>query len=640
MSPITLFDIESDGLLPDITKVHLIVVKDFQTKARSVYRRNHLENTIPQGLAHLREAAAAGHMLVAHNGIGYDYPALEKVHDLQLPASACGDSMIWATLAWPEIAGLDMDQLAKKKPQYTIPKHLIGSYSLEAMGHRLGLAKGDYQGDTRIADEAERKRLKWAEWNPDMESYGVQDVEVLDALVERIQTKEVADEARDLEMQTARILGRQERYGFHFHQDRAVALYGRLSRRRQALEQEVKTVFKPRFLKDGPVFTPKRSNLKTGYVEGAPFSKIKLTEFNPGSRDHVATWLKRQFGWVPQAFTNDGHPKIDDEVISALPYAEAKPLKEYFLVVKRIGQVAEGNEAWLRRVGPDGRMHGRVHSNKAVTGRMAHSGPNMGQVPAVYSPYGKECRECFGAAPGKVLVGIDADALELRDLAGYMAIYDGGAYIQTVLSGDKSQGTDMHSVNCRALGMDPKAKYHDGESGRDIAKTWFYAFIYGAGDEKLGFILSRRKGKEAAAAGKRARDAFLTNLPAMGELVKAVKEAAKERGFLWGLDGRQLRVRSQHAALNTLLQSAGAIQMKRALCIFDDAMQAAGLRPGVDYEFVANVHDEWQLEVSPEHAEKVLQLGMDAIRLAGESFGFRCPLAGSGSIGQTWADTH
>jgi len=640
LKPITLFDIEADGLLDSISKVHLIVVKDFQTKERSVYRRNEFENTIPQGVAHLKRMADEGHLLVAHNGIGYDYPALEKVEGLKLPPQACGDSMIWATLAWPEINRLDMDERAKKKPRYLLSGNLVGSYSLEAMGARLGLPKGDYEGDTRIADEAERKRRKWEQWNPDMETYGVQDVEVLDLLVQRILTKDVADTARELEFQVSRILARQERFGFHFFADRAVKLYAHLSQRRLELEEEVRKVFKPRFLKDGKTFTPKRDSAKHGYVAGAPMTKVKLTEFNPGSRDHVATWLTRQFGWQPAEFTNDGHPKVDDEVISQLPYPEAKPLKEYFMVCKRIGQIAEGNEAWLKKVGADGRMHGRVHPNKAVTGRMAHSGPNMGQIPAGYSPYGKECRECFGAPEGKVLVGIDAEALELRDLAGYMAIYDGGEYINTVLSGDKSKGTDMHSVNARALGLGPKELYFEGETGRDIAKTWFYAFIYGAGDEKLGFILTRRRGKPAAEAGGRARAAFLRNLPAMGKLVDAVKKAAKERGYLWGLDGRRLRVRSQHAALNTLLQSAGAIQMKRALCIFDDSMQAAGLRPGIDYEFVANVHDEWQLEVSPEHAQEVLRLGIDSIRLAGESFGFRCPLAGAGDIGQTWADTH
>lgn len=640
-----LFDLETDGLLDTVSKIHLIVIRPFPgtPDQREVYRCNEQENTIPQGLARLAQLVAEGEQLVAHNGIGYDYPVLEKLAGLIFPWKQARDSMVTATLAWPELARLDLDEKAKKKPRYVLPGNMVGRYSLEAFGLRLGVLKGEYQGDTRIADEKARKANKWLNWNPDMEVYGIQDVDVLYAIMERIGTKDVAPEADDLETQVAHILARQERYGFWFNQSKAVALYTKLVTRKLELETEVQKVFKPRFLPDSPhPFVPARSNAKMGYEAGAPITKVTLTPFNPGSRRHVALWLKQEYGWEPAEFTADGHPKVDEEVISKLPYAEAEPLKEYFLVGKRIGQVAEGDEAWLKKVKPDGRMHGRVHTNKAVTGRMAHSGPNMGQVPASYSPYGHECRECFGVPPGsnKVLVGIDADALELRDLAGYMAAYDGGAYVRTVLEGKKSDGTDMHSVNCRALGMDPKGLVFGDQTGRDVAKTWFYAFIYGAGDEKLGTIRTQKKGKVAKQMGGKLRKAFLEGLPAMGKLVGRVKAVAKERGYLRGLDGRRLSVRSQHAALNTLLQSAGAVQMKRALCIFDESMQAAGLVPGVDYEFVANVHDEWQLEVEKQHADLVLHLGKEAIRLAGESFNFACPLAGSGDIGLTWADTH
>jgi len=310
------------------------------------------------------------------------------------------------------------------------------------------------------------------------------------------------------------------------------------------------------------------------------------------------------------------------------------------MVQKRIGQVAEGNEAWLRHVQKDSRVRGRVNTNGAVTGRMTHSKPNMGQVPSGKSEYGHECRQCWTVPPGKKLVGADADALELRDLAGYLAIYDEGAYIKTVLEGDKSQGTDMHSVNCRALGMDPKAYVFGAETGRDVAKTWFYAFIYGAGPEKLGYTVLRTHGKQAREKGLELRKAFLKGLPAVGKLVSAVQDKAKTRGYLIGLDGRRLPVRSMHAAINTLLQSAGAVQMKKALCILDDDLQAAGLTPGVNYEFVANVHDEWQIEVDENKAEMVGRMAVDAIRKAGAFFKFRCPLDGAYDIGNNWSETH
>jgi DNA polymerase I-like protein with 3'-5' exonuclease and polymerase domains len=257
-------------------------------------------------------------------------------------------------------------------------------------------------------------------------------------------------------------------------------------------------------------------------------------------------------------------------------------------------------------------------------------------------------------------VGADAAALELRDLAGYMALYDGGSYVNTVVNGKKEDGTEMHTVNRKALEID----------SRDDAKTWFYAFIYGAGDEKLGSIVlktpeDRRKHwqenpsahllyqqranqgrpitrKQAALIDRGAKDRakFLKNLPALGKLTERVQQKAKKTGYLLGLDGRRLHVRGQHSALNTLLQSAGAVQMKLALIILDDNLQAQGLRPGIDYEFIANVHDEWQLEVTPSYAADVGHAAVKAIRQAGEEFGFGCPLDGEYKIGKDWSETH
>lgn len=642
MRDVLLFDIETDGLLDELTRVHVLCVKDPATGERWTFRHNDAEDTIPAGLALLDTAR----LVVAHNGIRFDLPALAKTHGFERGHAGSRDTMVLTQLLWPELASQDVAFRAKPRGR-SFPGNLTGRHSLEAWGHRLGLHKGEYRGDPSIPDEKERLARRWERWNQSMEDYCVQDVEVLDALWKKILSKEHSEESFAIETQVAWIIARQERHGFLFDEAAAVRLYGRLSARRAELEQEVRAVFRPRFLPDGPAggaFTPKRDNAKAGYVEGAPLTKVKLAEFNPGSRQHVSTWLIRDLGWEPTEFTGDGHPKVDEEVISRLPYPSAKPLKEYFMVLKRLGQIAEGDEAWLKKVKKDGRMRGRVNTNGAATRRMAHSGPNMAQVPAAHSPYGPECRALFIVPEGKALVGIDADALELRDLAGFMARFDGGAYVQTVLSGDKAKGTDMHSVNCRALGMDPKARPFeaggDPTTGRDIAKTWFYAFIYGAGDEKLGTILTKKRGKAAARRGAQARADFLRNLPAMGKLVDAVKRTAKERGHLYALDKAVLPVRSPHAALNTLLQSAGAVQMKKALCLFDDALQARGWVPGKHYEFVANVHDEWQLEVDDEIAQDVGRMGADAIRLAGEAFGFRCPLAGAYGVGRSWADTH
>lgn len=646
-----LFDLETDGLLDEVTQVHVMVLLDLDTRERMVFNnQGGLRRTIAQGLWFLEQAD----LVVAHNGTAYDCAVLEKLYGIVIPWQRQRDTMVLARLLWPDIKRMDLER-KKKLSGKDFPGQLIGRHSLEAWGHRLGQHKGEYVGDpllvqrlmgnsqhpglTKEGAQKEAYARRWECWNQAMEDYCIGDIATSEKLWDRICKENYSEQAILLETQVAHIVARQERHGFLFDEPAAAGLYARLVQRRHELEAEVRAVFKPRFRSDGE-FLPKRADKARGYEPGAPLTKLKLTEFSPSSREHCAEWLKAYYGWEPTEFTADGRPKVDEEVISKLPYAEAAPLKEYFMVGKRIGQLGEGKEAWLRHVKKDGRIHGSHNTNGAVTGRMTHSRPNMGQVPAVRSPYGTECRALFKAAPGYVLVGADADALELRDLAGYMAAYDGGAYIKTVLEGKKADGTDMHSVNCRALGMDPKELQWNGQPGRDVAKTWFYGFIYGAGDEKAGTILTGKKGADAMKKGKASKAAFLRNLPAMGKLVEQVKAAASKRGFLYGLDKRLLHVRSAHAALNTLLQSAGAVQMKTALCLFDDSLQQAGLIPGTDYEFVANVHDEWQLEVRDGLQETVGPLAVESIRRAGVALGFRCPLDGEWKCGANWAETH
>ena len=348
----------------------------------------------------------------------------------------------------------------------------------------------------------------------------------------------------------------------------------------------------------------------------------------------------RQFGWKPLSLTPTGEPEVSEESLKSVRHPEARTLLRFLMVQKLLGQLAEGKQAWLNYV-VNGKIHGDVNVNGAVTGRMAHSNPNIAQVPSVRSVFGKECRSLFSGRPGWPLVGADADGLELRVMAHFMAMYDDGAYVKTVLEGDKRKGTDVHSVNARALLLDPTKVYYDNVTGRDIAKTWFYAFIYGAGNEKLGMIITnvRNKAKNTR-IGKEKREALLANLPALKKLLEAIKRKAREQKFLYGLDKRKLHVRSEHSAPNTLFQSAGAIVMKKALVILDNELQSKGLIPNDDYEFCANIHDEWQIECRPEVAESIGLAAVRAIRAAGEHFKFRCPLDGQYVVGRTWADTH
>jgi DNA polymerase I-like protein with 3'-5' exonuclease and polymerase domains len=567
--------------------------------------------------------------IIGHNILGFDIPALQKVYPEWTFKGTATDTMVLTRLLWPDIKGKD----AKLIKKGTLPGNLLGRHSLEAFGYRLGRWKGDYAKIMKAAGID-----PWANWNDKMQEYCEQDVEVTHALWDACQARAEAFSQRsiDLEHAVASIIIRQQNRGFAFNEKEAEALYTDLVGRQAELDTELRKTLGSWEVRTP--FTPKANNKKFGYERGIPTHKVKVIEFNPSSRHHIANRLKALHGWKPTEFTPSGEPKVDDTILSQLQYPEAQLIAEYLMVGKRIGMLRDGKQGLLRKV-RNGRIHGRVNPNGAVTGRMSHSNPNI-NIPTNDAPYGKRCRSLFRAGEGYVLVGADADALELCCLAGYMARYDGGAYIKTVLEGDKTNGTDIHSVNARALRLDPKAYYKvDGRdvTGRDIAKTWFYAFIYGAGDSKLKAILGKAQAKALGGSG---RKQFLKNLSALGKLVEAVKTKAQKYGALRGLDGRRLYVRHLHAALNTLLQGAGAVIMKEALVILDKKLQAGGLVPGKDYEFVANVHDEWQIETRAGFARGVGQCATAAIKEAGESFNFECPISGSYKIGETWAETH
>jgi DNA polymerase-1 len=629
------FDLETDGLLETLSTIHCLVIRDVESQAVWRYNNQPGGQPLKAGLKQLQEAD----QIIGHNVLKFDLPAIQKIFpDFRVDMTKVRDTLVMSRLIYADIG--DVDQKLMKLGR--IPGKLFGSHGLEAWGYRLQKNKGDY---SKIMQEMGLD--PWASWNQDMEDYCVLDTEVTSLLLAKLESKDFSPESIELEHQVAIIIARQERYGFMFDVAKAAKLYATLVQKKLDAERTVKEVFKPRFLRDGKTFTPKRDNKTSGYTADCPFTKIKLVEFNPGSRDHIGIWLKALYNWEPTEFTAEGKPQINETTLNGLDYPEVKPLKEYLMLEKRCGQISEGNQAWLKKE-KNGRIHGSVNTNGAVTGRMTHSNPNMAQVPASYSPYGHECRELFCVPTKKKLVGADAAALELRDLAGYMAAYDNGEYIKVVLEGDKKKGTDIHSVNARALGLDPKGTYFGGVSGRDIAKTWFYAFIYGSGDENLGFILTGTKGPENKQIGTKARSTFLKNLPALGKLVERVKAVSKEKGYLRGLDGRLLTVRSQHAALNTLLQSAGAVQMKKALVLADQELTRMGFKNSgnaihpdeVNYEFVANVHDEFQSETDEDIAETVGKVFVESIRKSGEHFKFKCPLDGEFAVGNSWAETH
>ena len=507
------------------------------------------------------------------------------------------------------------------------PGHLIGSHSLEAWGYRLGKHKGDYSKDMKA------KGLDpWAEWNEEMHQYMITDAVVTLELYRKIMAQEPSEQSVTLEHRVAWLCEQITRNGFPFDVQKASELYASLANEREGLRRELVSLF-PNWKVRLPDFIPARNNKTQGYVKGVPVERWKEHEFNPASRKHIADRLIDKYQWEPKVFTQErvkdddgswaqpGSPKIDDEVLQSLPYPEAKKLARYFLIEKRIGQIAEGNEAWLK-VQKEGKVHARYNTNGAVTGRATHSKPNISQVPRISSPFGRECRELFHVPGGWVQIGADQSGLELRCLASDMAAFDKGKYAEIVTQGD------VHTANQQAAGL----------TTRDQAKTFIYAFLYGAGPDKIGSIAGGGAGK-----GRQLRDAFLKKTPALAKLIKTVKTAAG-KGWIKGIDGRRLPVRSEHAALNTRLQGAGAVICKQWGADLEEALVNQGLRHGWDGDFVflSFSHDEYQLAVrdAPKLIELVSKTAVETGRKAGEPYGFKCPLDVEYKIGRNWSECH
>jgi DNA polymerase I-like protein with 3'-5' exonuclease and polymerase domains len=643
-------DIETDGFLDVMTKIHCIVLYEFSEKKFLTFNsQGNADGDIEDAMRMLNDCDKC----IFHNGHGFDYPVLKKfTKSFDLKPSQMYDSLTMAKAVYRDIRGQDFDAMKKGRRHIEFAKmNLVGSHSLKAWGYRLGELKGS------IADQ--EGTTDWSKWTAEMQDYCVQDVVVTTRLVESVLKKldQHPWECHALDNEFQHIMSRQERHGFYFNEDEAIKLYGEINGLMNKLEGELIDEFGS-FFKRGKIFSPKRDNSRQGYTAEVPFSKVTLTEFNPGSRDHIQDRLQKLYGWKPTAFGANGKATVDERTLAKLDYPPIRLLLPYLQCSKISGMLAAGNQAWLKAV-KSKRIHGRIDPMGTNTWRCSHSNPNLGQIPGVRKDssgsilwevkggFGAECRRLFGVPTGFKLLGHDASGLELRCLAHYMANYDGGAYGQLVVDGD------IHTVNQQAVGLNKRAN----------AKTYIYAFLYGSGDLRLGLIVfndlepDKKKAfiakhgpsgpaydRALTSLGKKSRKNISDSLPALGSLIKAVKHKAQTERKLKALDGRLLEIRSVHSALNMLLQSCGAILMKRWLVILDEDLKAAGLSPmafgGDNYEFVANVHDEAQCEVREADVDKYNEIALAAFPKAGDYYNFRLPIAGEGNAGNTWLETH
>jgi len=500
--------------------------------------------------------------VIGHNIIGFDAPVLERVWGIHIPVDILIDTLVLSRLYNPS---------------------LEGGHSLDSWGKRFGDPKidfDDYDGGL----------------TPEMVDYCIQDVALTTRLykhlTDSLKREEFSEQCVDLERKVAIITAQQERNGFMLDVEQATLLWQDITHKMRTITAELQKVFPP--------IVEERWSEKTGKR-----LKDKVTEFNVGSRKQIAERLEG-VGVKFKLQTEKGAIIVNEKVLEGIDIPEAKMIYEYLMLQKRAAQI----DSWLTHE-KDGRVHGRVITNGAVTGRMTHHSPNLAQVPSVSAPYGRECRSFWRVPEGHKLVGCDASGLELRMLAHYMR---DERYTNEILSGD------IHTANMKAAGL----------TDRNQAKTFIYAFLYGAGAAKIGQIVGGgyREGQQLI-------DSFLRNTPALAKLREKVAKHATA-GTLPALDGRRLRVRSEHAALNTLLQGAGAIVMKQALVLLADRLSTYD----IPHKLVANVHDEFQIEVPENFADVVGKAAVRAIKNAGDVLDLRCPLDAEYNVGNNWAETH
>ena len=596
-----IFDIETDGLYDQATKTFCIVIYDVTRAETFAYGPDRIDDAI----AHL----ATADVLIGHNIIFYDLPVLQKLHSFVAKARII-DTLICTRIIWPKEKLYDLD--IEQYPN--VPTKIRGNASLKAWGWRLADNKIDFKD--------------FSEYSEEMLTYCKQDVQVTLKLYKHIVKEKYPESALRLEHDFALAINKQIRAGVPFDVDACLDLVDNLRKKKVELEEQLKQIFPP--IKHKTWFTPKVNNTARGYVKDVPFEKTIIEEFNPGSRKQIVERLKSKYGWEPEKTTEKGNPILDDEVIEKLPYSEAKPLAEYMLIKKRLGQIEDGNNAWLKLVNNNtGRMHGDVITNGCITGRASHRHPNMGQVPAGYSPYGKECRALFHAPQGWNMIGIDAKALELRCLAGYLAYWDQGEYAKLVINPE----SDIHTINQKLFGVET----------RDIAKRLLYGMLYGCGAVKAGTIIDPNEKNETVLRnlGKTAINSFLKGVPALAELKTKIESYILTRQHLIGLDKRVLYCRSPFKGLNVLLQSAGAILMKQVVITIHKNIETnLSLPHGQEWEQVLMVHDEVQLVCNPKYTEQIREQAMLAFPQAQEFFEFLCLIEGDSRVGSDWSATH
>lgn len=618
------FDIETNGLLDKCDKLFSLVLQDLDTGEVLSCADQEGYAPLSQGLDILIEAST----IIGHNIVQFDIPALKRIYPGFQPKGTPYDTLLAARVAYPDVMMFD-------ESERRIPSKYWGAHSLKAWGYRVGVHKTHYEHG-------------FDEWSKIMQDYCEDDVAATVALYEFLQEEQLSPEALRIEHKLAEYLFAQEQGGFPFDVDKALALKERLERDLQEALVELQNKYFRRWVVPGEMKVPTRNwgRLKEilgpkaevfKKAKGAAYQEIVIKEFTGGPQQ-IKQCLKRFYGWKPEfikkrkkvegewqyVFEEEG---TDSDVLSKLSYDCIPALLKYNQAKKVLGMLSEGQNAWLKLVAADGRIHGRVNQNGTVTHRARHSRPNMSQVPSVNKPYGQECRELFYAPDGWVLMGSDASGLELRMLAHYMHQYDKGAYAFEILNGD------IHTANQQAANLSTRAQ----------AKTFIYGFLYGAGAAKIGSIVSPEGHEiEQQEIGRELKRRFLSSLPALDRVIKDTSAIAKRLGYVYSLDGRKTYVKSDHKALNCLLQSSGSILVKKWITLFYEEMLEKFGGPGWEGNWTpcSYSHDDVILAVRADYVQQVEEVLMSNIKKAGEIMEMNIRIDGDVMTGRTWKEVH
>jgi DNA polymerase I-like protein with 3'-5' exonuclease and polymerase domains len=556
--------------------------------------------------------------LVGHNALSFDVIVLNSVLDCVIPLSQVVDTLVLSYLYDPGMPG---------------------GHSLEAWGERLKDLKGKFND--------------FSSYSLEMDKYCQQDVrlgkKVFKALVARLRKIGVTELACEIEHDIRVVIDEQQDNGWYFDIPKAQTLLSELRARQVELEGPIRELFPPHLVpcgtykrrkkKDGTEFSSYEKHLQEFSEihenDDGTYTVYDYQEFNIGSPKQRLERLL-ELGWKPVTFNavtdaakargeKQGSPKVDEE--SILAYAEesnqptVKTIAEWLVLQGRATMV----EGWLNNVNYDDHcMHGKVLTCAATTRRMIHSSPNTANIPKAKAkvPYGIRCRKLWTVRPGRVQVGGDANGLEMRMFAEYLATDEA---IKLFTEGDP------HINNTRNLGLP--------DHMRDLTvKNGFYAYLYGAGDPKLGKTLKPElQGREAGEYGKWARSVLEQGTPGLAKLIADIEDEFNHNGgVLKTIDGGFVRCNAKSAALNYKLQSAGAIVMKKAAIIARQKF----IEFGLDALLIGTIHDENQYDVLPEHAQQVGEVYVQSIRDAGIALGFKCPLDGAFKIGANWAECH